>query len=97
MGKTFNLLIRIILGEKFKDTQCGFKLLKKDAAKTLFQHITTNGFAFDTELLLLARKKGFKIKEIGVEWKNSPNSTVHPIRSSLQMLWDILRIRRIHK
>lgn len=97
MGKIFNLLIRLILGEDFKDTQCGFKLFKGNIAKSLFRDLTTKGFAFDTELLFLARRRGFKVEEIGVVWKNSPHSTVHPMLSSLQMLWDILRVRRIHK
>jgi dolichyl-phosphate beta-glucosyltransferase len=97
MGKVFNLFVRIILGEKFKDTQCGFKLFKGDAAKSVFNDLVTDGFAFDTEVLLIARKKGLKIKEIGVVWENSPDSTVHPVASSLQMLRDIFKIRQIHK
>ena len=97
MGKVFNLLIRLTLNENFKDTQCGFKLFRGDVAKSLFNDLTTNGFAFDAELLLLARKRGLKVKEVGVAWENSPSSTVHPISSSLHMLWDVLKIRRIHR
>ncbi|MFQ5953068.1 MAG: dolichyl-phosphate beta-glucosyltransferase [Candidatus Omnitrophota bacterium] len=97
MGKVFNLLVRMFLGENFKDTQCGFKLFKQDAAKSLFGNLTTDGFAFDAELLFLARKRGYKVREIGVKWKNSPSSTVHPVSSSLRMLWDIFKIRRIHR
>lgn len=96
MGRVFNLIIKCVLGEKFNDTQCGFKLFIGKAAKSLFDQLTVMGFAFDVEILFLARKNGFKVEERGVEWKNSSDSKVHPLRSSLEMLKDVLKIRLIH-
>ncbi len=97
MGKAFNLLIRLILGQKFKDTQCGFKLFKKDTAKVLFKQIKIPGFAFDAEIIYLALRNGFKVDEVGVKWLNSAESKVHPVFSSLQMLRDVIRVRFIHR
>lgn len=97
MGKTFNFIIRFILREKIKDTQCGFKMFKRDVAEVLFKEIRVRGFAFDAELLFLAKKKGFKVKEIGVKWENSPESKVHPVISSLEMLRDVIKVRFIHR
>jgi len=97
MGKTFNLLIRVVLNQKFKDTQCGFKLFKGKTAKRIFQETKLAGFAFDVEMLFLALRYGFKVEEVGVIWINSKESRVHPIFSSLQMFRDIIRIRFIHR
>jgi dolichyl-phosphate beta-glucosyltransferase len=97
MGRTFNMIIRLILNEDLKDTQCGFKLIKKEAAKTLFGKMSINGFAFDAELFFLARKLKYAVEEIGVRWENSPDSRVHPVLSSLEMLRDTVRIRILHK
>lgn len=97
MGKVFNFLVRVILGEALSDTQCGFKAFRNPAAKALFRDISIEGFAFDAELLFLARKKGLKVKEVGVIWKNSPISKVSPISSSFNMLCDVVRIRFVHR
>lgn len=97
MGKVFNFLVRVILGEALSDTQCGFKAFRNPAAKALFRDISIEGFAFDAELLFLARKKGLKVKEVGVIWKNSPISKVSPVSSSINMLCDVLRIRFVHR
>lgn len=97
MGKVFNFLVRLILGENISDTQCGFKAFRKDAAKSLFRQMSVAGFAFDAELLFLARKKGLKVTEVGVVWKNSPISKVDPLSSSFSMLRDVLKVRFMHK
>ena len=97
MGRVFNLLIRCILGERVWDTQCGFKLFRKEAAKTLFGKMTVTGFAFDAEILFLARRLGFKTEEVGISWENSPDSKVHPLFSSLRMLTDVIKIRLAHR
>jgi dolichyl-phosphate beta-glucosyltransferase len=93
MGKTFNLLIRLLGVRGIYDTQCGFKLLRGDVARELFAAMTLDGFAFDVELVLAARRRGYRIDEVGVAWANSPASTVDPVRSSLAMLRDVLRLR----
>ncbi|MCK5451490.1 MAG: glycosyltransferase family 2 protein [Candidatus Omnitrophica bacterium] len=93
MGRIFNFVLHTLLGEKFKDTQCGFKLFTKNAAKNIFKEISIDGFAFDVEALSIARKYGYKIVEVGVKWENSNGSKVHPVLSSLEMLRDIIRVK----
>lgn len=93
MGKTFNLLIRILGVRGIYDTQCGFKLLRGEVARDLFRGMTLDGFAYDVELILAARRRGCRIDEVGVAWSNSPASTVDPIRSSMAMLRDVVRLR----
>ncbi len=93
MGRTFNLIVRAVVIGGIKDTQCGFKLFRAEAAKKIFPRQRITGFSFDVESLFLARKFGYKIVEIPVRWINSPASTVHPIRDSARMFRDVLRIR----
>jgi dolichyl-phosphate beta-glucosyltransferase len=68
LGKTFPLLVRLLLISDIKDTQCGFKLFKNDIAKNIVKLQTINRFCFDVELLFIAKKLGYKIKEIPVIW-----------------------------
>lgn len=96
MGKTFNLLIRLLGVRGIRDTQCGFKLLEGGVARDLFTALTIDRFAYDVELVWLARRRGLRVKEVGVTWKNSPDSRVSPVRDSLSMLRDILRFRFRH-
>ena len=93
MGKTFNLIIRSLGLADVRDTQCGFKLIRGDVARALFARMTIDRFAFDIELVWLARALGQRTAEIGVVWLNSPHSTVRPIVDSAAMLRDALRIR----
>jgi dolichyl-phosphate beta-glucosyltransferase len=96
MGKTFNRIIRLIGVRGFRDTQCGFKLAQGDVGRSLATELTIDGFAYDVELLWLARRRGYKVAEVGVVWINSPDSRVDPIRSSLSMLRDVLLMRFRH-
>ncbi|MFA6307571.1 MAG: dolichyl-phosphate beta-glucosyltransferase [Patescibacteria group bacterium] len=75
LGKLGNFFSRLLIDNNIKDTQCGFKLFKKDI-KYLFEKLTIPGFAFDFELIFLARKYKFKVKEMPVTWVNNFNSTV---------------------
>lgn len=93
MGKTFNKLVRILAVSGINDTQCGFKCFKTSIAQDLFRNCQINGFSFDVEMLYIARKRGFSIKEVGVLWKNDTQSKVHPVYHSMQMLKDLLVIR----
>ncbi len=92
-GKIFNFLVRFLLMKDFKDTQCGFKLFKKAAAQKIFNLQTIDGFGFDIEILYIAKKHGFKIKELPVSWFNDKNTKVDFMRDSMRMLADIFRIR----
>jgi dolichyl-phosphate beta-glucosyltransferase len=96
MGKTFNLIIRLAGVRGLHDTQCGFKLLKGDVAREIGTRLTIDGFAYDVELVWLARRLGYEVVEVGVVWVDSPDSRVDPIRSSLSMLRDVIRMRFRH-
>jgi glycosyltransferase involved in cell wall biosynthesis len=92
-GRIFNLLLRLILGLNFKDTQCGFKAFTRRAALTIFplQHIERWGF--DPELLFLAKKFGFKVSEIPVAWAHREGTRIHPLKDGIRMFGDLLTIR----
>lgn len=93
MGKTFNLLVRLILWLPISDTQCGFKCFRREAALLLAGQQQVDGWAFDAELLFIARKQGLKITEVPVQWVNDRGTKVGIISSSTQMLWSTLKIR----
>lgn len=96
MGKTFNLLARLLSFRRIHDSQCGFKAFKREAGRALFQRQKLTGFCFDAEILFLAQRMGYRIKEVGVCWRNSPQSKVRMIRDSFRMLFDLFRIRILH-
>lgn len=97
MGRVFNLLVRILVVDGIRDTQCGFKLLRGDLARALFADMKIDRFAFDVELLWLARRRGEVVEEVGVVWHDSPQSSVHALRDSAKMFADLLRIRWLHR
>lgn len=93
MGRTFNLLIRLLGVRGLRDTQCGFKLLDGNVARHLFSEMTIERFAYDVELVWLARRHGYKVVEVGVTWEDSPQSRVDPLKDSLRMLRDVISLR----
>src|SRR4030042_3147810 len=93
MGKLFNKIVKVLIVDDFRDTQCGFKVFSGDAARNLFSQAQIDRFAYDVEILALAKKKGYRILEVPIRWINSPESKVNPLRDSVQMLCDLLRIR----
>ena len=97
MGKTFNKIVQLFVFKGIEDTQCGFKAFSKKAAAIIFPNSKINGFSFDVELIYLALKAGLKVEQVPVEWYNDKRSTVHPIYDSLNMLFEIMKIRKIHK
>ena len=92
-GRIFNLLLRITLGLRFKDTQCGFKAFSRRAAQTIFPLQTIERWGFDPELLYLARKFGFKVVEVPVEWAHSGGTRINPLRDGSRMFAEMLKIR----
>ncbi len=94
MGKVFNKIVRFMVLDDFSDTQCGFKIFSGETAKNLFKDARIDRFAYDVEILAMAKKRGFRILEAPVKWVNSPGSKVHPVLDSLQMLFDLIKIRR---
>jgi dolichyl-phosphate beta-glucosyltransferase len=97
MGKTFNAVVRLLAVRGIRDTQCGFKLFRGDVARKLFSGARIDRFAYDVEILYLARRRGISIAEVPVLWFNSPESKVAVVKDSLRMLRDLIRIRWIHR
>jgi len=93
MGKVFNLIVQAVLLPGIWDTQCGFKLFRADVARPVFASLSTDGFGYDPEVLYHARKRGVKIAEVPVTWRNSAPTKVSPVLSSLDMLKHVLRVR----
>jgi len=97
MGRFFNILVRIILGLKIKDTQCGFKSFKKDVAKIIFSRQTIFDFGFDPEILFIANVKNYKIKEYPVEWYDVKGTKVKAIKDSIKMFLELIKIKSNYK
>jgi glycosyltransferase involved in cell wall biosynthesis len=93
MGRMFNRLVRATVLPGLRDTQCGFKCFRADAAREIFSRARLDGMAFDVEALYLARRLGFRIVEIPIPWQFDADSRVRALRDSLQMAGDLLRIR----
>lgn len=75
------------------DTQCGFKMFRRNAAETIFRQAQTDGFAFDVELLLLASRYGYSVQSLPVQWKDDERSTVNPLLDPPKMLLDMVKIQ----
>ena len=93
MGKAFNLLVQVVLLPGIWDTQCGFKLFRAEVAHDAFGRLTTDGFGYDPEVLYRAKKRGVKIAEVPVVWRNSAPTKVSPLKSSLDMFKHVVRVR----
>jgi dolichyl-phosphate beta-glucosyltransferase len=92
-GRVFNLLLRIILGLRFRDTQCGFKAFTRRAAQTILPLQRIERWGFDPEILFLARKFGFRVEEVPVLWGHSGGTRLHPLVDGTRMLQEMVRIR----
>ncbi|MBI4359337.1 MAG: glycosyltransferase family 2 protein [Candidatus Nealsonbacteria bacterium] len=93
LGEIFNLVVQVVVGLwGIWDTQCGFKAFTRKAAEAVFPPALINRFAFDPEVLILAKRKGYKIKEAPVVWKNDIRSTVK-FTWMIKMLFEVLQIR----
>jgi len=94
IGRIFNGMVRLAVLPGLQDTQCGFKAFRADVAETVFQQQTLPGWAFDAEVLVIARKQGFHIQEVPITWYYKPGTRLHIIKDSIQMAVDLLTIRR---
>ena len=92
-GRVFNVLLRMVLGLTFKDTQCGFKAFNRRSAQVLFPQQQIERWGFDPELLFLARRFGFKVAEVPVAWAHREGTRISPLRDGMRMLVEMLRIR----
>ncbi len=79
---------------EFTDTQCGFKIYKGDVARHLYGECITDGFIFDVEIILRAKKEGYRIKEFPIDWTCDRDSRLSPTRSSWQVLYELITIKR---
>lgn len=93
LGRVFNILLRLILRLDFKDTQCGFKAFRRDAARVVFPLQRIEGWGFDPEVLFLAQQLGFIIKEIPVRWGHDTRTRINPLLDGARMVSDMLLIR----
>ncbi len=92
-GRIFNLLLRLVLGLHFVDTQCGFKAFRREAAQRIFSVQKVERWGFDPEILFLARRRGLRTVEVPVIWAHSEGTRLHPFRDGIRMFGDVIRIR----
>jgi len=92
-GIIFNRIVRVVLGLKLHDTQCGFKLFRRSKIRPVFEKMRIDGFGFDPELLFLASRNGLKIVEIPVRWSHAEDSKIRFMRDSVRMFSDLFQIR----
>jgi glycosyltransferase involved in cell wall biosynthesis len=92
-GRLFNLIMRILTGLPYWDTQCGFKLFRRDAARDVFSRQRIEGFGFDVEALYVARKFNYPIAEVPVRWDHAAGTKLDFVGDSLDMGLDLFRVR----
>jgi glycosyltransferase involved in cell wall biosynthesis len=92
-GRVYNLLLRVILGLDYRDTQCGFKAFTRDAARRIFAAQRIERWGFDPELLFLAKIYGLRVAEVPVEWGHAGASKINPIPDGVRMFLEMLSIR----
>jgi glycosyltransferase involved in cell wall biosynthesis len=92
-GRIFNLMLRLTLGLKFKDTQCGFKAFRQAAVQAIFPMQKIERWGFDPEILFLARKFNFKVQEVPVAWGHSGGTRINPLVDGSRMMMEMFRIR----
>ena len=94
LGSLFNALVQRLGIQGVSDTQCGFKLFRRAIARDLFSVSCVDGYAFDLELLYVAKRRGYRIAEVPVNWTDQPGSKVRPWRDGLVMIRELLGVRR---
>jgi glycosyltransferase involved in cell wall biosynthesis len=95
-GRVFNLAMRVVTGLPYRDTQCGFKLFRADAARQIFSQQKQEGFSFDVEDLLIAQKLGVRAVEVPVRWANVEGTKVRLSQGIMSFL-DLVKIRMDHR
>lgn len=95
-GRFFNIVMRLVTGLRFRDTQCGFKLFRADAARAVFSRQKQDGFSFDVEDLVIAEKLGLRVIDVPVRWRNAEGTKVS-FAQGLKTFADLVRIRADHR
>lgn len=93
MGRVFNFYVKVLAIPGFEDTQCGFKCFRREVARDILPYQTIDGWAFDVELLFIALRRGYHVIEVPVDWYYGENSRVSPVRDTINMIREVLRIR----
>lgn len=93
VSRSYNAIIKAMFFTRFEDAQCGFKAMSATAARALVPHVANNNWFFDTELLILAEKRGFRIKEIPVRWVEDADTRVKVLRTASEDLRGLFRLR----
>jgi dolichyl-phosphate beta-glucosyltransferase len=96
-GRLFNKVVQLLTLPGIRDTQCGFKCFTKEAARRVFSRQRLPGWSFDVEILFIAQRLGFSIKEVPVAWSNSFDSKVSFLKDGLGMVADLIKIRYMHR
>lgn len=94
MGRVFNFIVRALAIPDIEDTQCGFKCFTADAVQTIFPRQTIDGWGFDIETLYIGLQHKCRLVEVPINWHYQANSRVSPIRDSINMYLEVLKIRR---
>jgi dolichyl-phosphate beta-glucosyltransferase len=97
VGRVFAFFVNLFAIDGIADTQCGFKMFRREAAVAVFSRQKTAGFAFDVEMLFIARRLSLSVAEVSVNWVAQPGSKVNLVTDSIRMLWDISIIRWLHR
>jgi len=93
ISRSYNMMIKSLFFVSFSDAQCGFKAVSRNAAQALVPLVKNNNWFFDTELLIIAAKRGFRIREIPVDWVEDPDSRVKVLRTAWEDLKGLMRLR----
>ena len=95
LSEVFGLFVRFTLKVKEKDTQCGFKAFRKEAAKAIFERMTLSGWGFDVEMIYLAEKLGYRIQRMDVElFHDNINSKIKVLGDTRKMIKEILKVKK---
>ena len=92
ISRSYNRILRTVLRAKFSDAQCGFKAVRRDVLDKLMDDVQDNGWFFDTELLVLAQRRGLRIHEVPVDWVDDPDSRVHILQTAVTDLKGVARL-----
>ncbi|HVT98393.1 MAG TPA: dolichyl-phosphate beta-glucosyltransferase [Acidobacteriaceae bacterium] len=92
-GRCFNVVTRMIMRLPFADTQCGFKAFRRSAAQTIFQLQRIERWGFDPEILFIALKRGYRIREVPVTWGHDERSRISYLRDGIKMLEELIYVR----
>ena len=93
MGRVFNFIVRVLAIPKIQDTQCGFKVFRREVAREVFPLQTIDGWGFDVEVLFIALRRGYTLIEVPITWYYRPQTKISPFRDSFNMFTEVMRVR----